>query len=74
MYTLIFITIVLLNLVITYYLLPFTSSYFFGEINQGLITEERAGIDNELKPFARKINETKRRGLREGATLVEVVC
>ncbi|KAI3495097.1 hypothetical protein L1887_37253 [Cichorium endivia] len=39
----------------------------------GLITEERVDLDNEVKPFARKINETKRRGLREGANLVEVV-
>ncbi|CAH1439550.1 unnamed protein product [Lactuca virosa] len=48
------------------------SQFWVVDVN-GLITEERAGIDNELKPFARKINETKRRGLREGATLVEVV-
>ena len=38
---------------------------------QGLITEERENIDPEAQPFARKIKEV---GLREGASLVEVVC
>ncbi|KAL4562908.1 hypothetical protein LXL04_026939 [Taraxacum kok-saghyz] len=48
------------------------SQYWVVDAN-GLVTEERVDIDNEVKPFARKINETKRRGLREGASLVEVV-
>ncbi|KAJ0970759.1 hypothetical protein J5N97_018718 [Dioscorea zingiberensis] len=39
----------------------------------GLITEERANIDSEALPFARKINEAGHQGLREGASLVEVV-
>ena len=37
---------------------------------QGLITEECENIDPEALPFARKIKEV---GLREGASLVEVV-
>lgn len=41
---------------------------------QGLITEERQNIDPEALPFARKIKEANRQGLREGASLVEVVC
>ena len=41
---------------------------------QGLITEERENIDPEAQPFARKIKEVGRQGLREGASLVEVVC
>lgn len=41
---------------------------------QGLITEERANIDPEALPFARKIKEVGHQGLREGASLVEVVC
>lgn len=40
---------------------------------QGLITEERQNIDPEALPFARKIKEANRQGLREGASLVEVV-
>ncbi|KAM0935470.1 putative malate dehydrogenase (decarboxylating) [Dioscorea sansibarensis] len=39
----------------------------------GLITEERANIDPEALPFARKIKEVAHQGLREGANLVEVV-
>nr|GEU97438.1 NAD-dependent malic enzyme 62 kDa isoform, mitochondrial [Tanacetum cinerariifolium] len=39
----------------------------------GLITEERNDIDHDVKPFARKTIDVKRRGLREGASLVEVV-
>ncbi|XP_052191895.1 NAD-dependent malic enzyme 62 kDa isoform, mitochondrial [Diospyros lotus] len=40
---------------------------------QGLITEERAHIDSEALPFARKVKEADRQGLKEGASLVEVV-
>ncbi|KAL7619137.1 NAD-dependent malic enzyme 62 kDa isoform, mitochondrial [Lactuca sativa] len=39
----------------------------------GLITEERENIDDDAKPFARKTKEIGRQGLREGASLVEVV-
>ncbi|PON95363.1 Malic oxidoreductase [Trema orientale] len=40
---------------------------------QGLITDERENIDPDALPFARKIKEIHRQGLREGARLVEVV-
>ncbi|KAG6749223.1 hypothetical protein POTOM_046266 [Populus tomentosa] len=40
---------------------------------QGLITEERENIDPEALPFARKVKEASRQGLREGASLAEVV-
>ncbi|XP_059305183.1 NAD-dependent malic enzyme 62 kDa isoform, mitochondrial [Lycium ferocissimum] len=40
---------------------------------KGLITEGRENVDPEARPFARKINEIERQGLREGATLAEVV-
>ncbi|XP_010488849.1 PREDICTED: NAD-dependent malic enzyme 1, mitochondrial [Camelina sativa] len=40
---------------------------------QGLITEGRENIDPEAQPFARKTKEMERQGLKEGATLVEVV-
>ncbi|XP_010551124.1 PREDICTED: NAD-dependent malic enzyme 1, mitochondrial [Tarenaya hassleriana] len=40
---------------------------------QGLITEGRASIDPEALPFARKVKEIERQGLKEGASLVEVV-
>lgn len=40
---------------------------------QGLITDERQNIDPDALPFARKIKEIHRQGLREGASLVEVV-
>ncbi|CAK9178994.1 unnamed protein product [Ilex paraguariensis] len=39
----------------------------------GLITEGREKIDPDALPFARKIKEANRQGLREGASLVEVV-
>ncbi|XP_015886484.3 NAD-dependent malic enzyme 62 kDa isoform, mitochondrial [Ziziphus jujuba] len=39
----------------------------------GLITDERQNIDPDALPFARKIKEIHRQGLREGASLVEVV-
>ncbi|KAM7257928.1 hypothetical protein ACFE04_013669 [Oxalis oulophora] len=39
----------------------------------GLITEERENVDPDALPFARKVDETKSQGLREGASLVEVV-
>ncbi|GMN62007.1 hypothetical protein TIFTF001_031108 [Ficus carica] len=39
----------------------------------GLITDEREYIDPEARPFARKIKEIHRQGLKEGANLVEVV-
>lgn len=39
----------------------------------GLITEARENVDPDARPFARKIKETERQGLREGATLAEVV-
>lgn len=38
-----------------------------------MITEERENIDDDAKPFARKTKEIGRQGLREGASLVEVV-
>ncbi|XP_070047827.1 NAD-dependent malic enzyme, mitochondrial [Nicotiana tabacum] len=40
---------------------------------KGLITEARDNIDPDARPFARKIKETERQRLREGATLAEVV-
>ncbi|GAB4862015.1 hypothetical protein Ancab_037269 [Ancistrocladus abbreviatus] len=40
---------------------------------KGLITEEREDIDPDARPFARKATEISRQGLREGASLVEVV-
>ncbi|KAM2695404.1 hypothetical protein EV1_039899 [Malus domestica] len=40
---------------------------------KGLITEEREDIDPDARPFARKVKEINRQGLREGASLVEVV-
>ncbi|XP_038875079.1 NAD-dependent malic enzyme 62 kDa isoform, mitochondrial isoform X1 [Benincasa hispida] len=40
---------------------------------QGLITEERENLDQDASPFARKVKEIHRQGLREGASLVEVV-
>ncbi|KAK8593156.1 hypothetical protein V6N13_043233 [Hibiscus sabdariffa] len=39
----------------------------------GLITDERENIDPDALPFARRINEAGRQGLREGAGLAEVV-
>ncbi|MFS7906415.1 NAD-dependent malic enzyme 62 kDa isoform [Helianthus anomalus] len=39
----------------------------------GLVTEERENIDDAAKPFARKTKEIGRHGLKEGASLVEVV-
>ncbi|PON77603.1 Malic oxidoreductase [Parasponia andersonii] len=39
----------------------------------GLITDERENIDPDALPFARKIKEIHCQGLREGASLVEVV-
>ncbi|PRQ57015.1 putative malate dehydrogenase (decarboxylating) [Rosa chinensis] len=39
----------------------------------GLITDERENVDPEARPFARKSKEIHRQGLREGASLVEVV-
>ena len=47
---------------------------FFPPRCQGLITEERKNIDQDASPFARKVKEINRQGLREGASLVEVVC
>lgn len=43
-------------------------------MNQGLVTEERENIDDDAKPFARKTKEIGRQGLKEGASLAEVVC
>ena len=40
---------------------------------QGLITDERENIDLDALPFARKVKEIHRQGLKEGASLVEVV-
>ncbi|XP_011017312.1 PREDICTED: NAD-dependent malic enzyme 62 kDa isoform, mitochondrial [Populus euphratica] len=40
---------------------------------KGLITEERENIDLEALPFARKVKEASRQGLKEGASLVDVV-
>ncbi|KAL9234331.1 hypothetical protein vseg_009214 [Gypsophila vaccaria] len=40
---------------------------------KGLVTEDREDIDPEVRPFARKTNEISRQGLKEGASLVEVV-
>ncbi|KAK9142893.1 hypothetical protein Syun_012293 [Stephania yunnanensis] len=39
----------------------------------GLITENRSNIDPDVLPFARKKKEVGHQGLREGASLVEVV-
>ncbi|KAJ8642747.1 hypothetical protein MRB53_004495 [Persea americana] len=39
----------------------------------GLITEERKNIDPDALPFARRLNEVKFQGLKERASLVEVV-
>ncbi|XP_020574509.1 NAD-dependent malic enzyme 62 kDa isoform, mitochondrial isoform X2 [Phalaenopsis equestris] len=40
---------------------------------EGLITDERPGIDTETLPFARKAKEVGLLGLREGSSLIEVV-
>ncbi|CAJ1948852.1 unnamed protein product [Sphenostylis stenocarpa] len=40
---------------------------------KGLITEGRENIDPDALPFARNLKETDRQGLREGASLAEVV-
>ncbi|OAY67073.1 NAD-dependent malic enzyme 62 kDa isoform, mitochondrial [Ananas comosus] len=39
----------------------------------GLITECRENIDQDIKPFAKKLKEVSHQGLSEGASLVEVV-
>ncbi|KAK9911225.1 hypothetical protein M0R45_035146 [Rubus argutus] len=39
----------------------------------GLITDERKNIDPDARLFARNVKEIHRQGLREGASLVEVV-
>lgn len=39
----------------------------------GLITEDRENIDPDALPFARKVKEADRQGLKDGASLVEVV-
>ncbi|XP_072959588.1 NAD-dependent malic enzyme, mitochondrial [Typha angustifolia] len=39
----------------------------------GLITEDRANIDPDALPFAKKLREAGHQGLSEGASLVEVV-
>ncbi|KAL5728465.1 malate dehydrogenase (decarboxylating) [Ranunculus cassubicifolius] len=39
----------------------------------GLITEDRENIDPQALPFARKVKEVGHQGLREGASLEEVV-
>ncbi|RVW15590.1 NAD-dependent malic enzyme 62 kDa isoform, mitochondrial [Vitis vinifera] len=39
---------------------------------EGLITEARDNIDPDALPFARKVKEIDRQGLREGASLAEV--
>nr|CAB3454367.1 unnamed protein product [Digitaria exilis] len=39
----------------------------------GLITEDRADIDPDARPFARRKSELGHQGLNEGASLVEVV-
>lgn len=41
---------------------------------QGLITEQRKNIDHDALPFARRLSEVNFQGLKEGASLVEVVC
>ena len=40
---------------------------------QGLLTKKRRGIDPTAAPFAKSLAETEEMGLREGASLVEVV-
>ncbi|XP_048495905.1 NAD-dependent malic enzyme 65 kDa isoform, mitochondrial isoform X2 [Beta vulgaris subsp. vulgaris] len=40
---------------------------------KGLVTEEREDIDPDVRPFAWKANEIRRQGLKEGASLVDVV-
>ncbi|KAI4370855.1 hypothetical protein MLD38_019156 [Melastoma candidum] len=49
------------------------SSQFWVIDANGLITEERSNIVPEARPFARKVKEINRQGLKEGAGLVEVV-
>ncbi|KAG8363487.1 hypothetical protein BUALT_Bualt19G0027500 [Buddleja alternifolia] len=39
----------------------------------GLLTEARENIDQDARPFARKVKEIERQGLTEGAKLAEVV-
>ncbi|XP_076956234.1 NAD-dependent malic enzyme, mitochondrial-like [Bidens hawaiensis] len=48
------------------------SQFWVVDVN-GLITEERNNIDDDLKSFSKKSKEIKRRGLSEGASLLEVV-
>ncbi|XP_042511763.1 NAD-dependent malic enzyme 62 kDa isoform, mitochondrial-like [Macadamia integrifolia] len=40
---------------------------------KGLITEGRKNIDSNAVPFARKVKEVEHQGLREGASLTEVI-
>lgn len=62
--------------------LPVANNYFYAAstettfnayIIQGLITEARENIDPDARSFARKVKEIERQGLREGASLAEVV-
>ncbi|KAL8207972.1 hypothetical protein R6Q57_007384 [Mikania cordata] len=48
------------------------SQFWVVDVN-GLITDERKNVDEDVKPFARKSNEIRRRGLNEGASLLDVV-
>ncbi|KAJ0914176.1 putative malate dehydrogenase (decarboxylating) [Helianthus annuus] len=48
------------------------SQFWVVDVN-GLITEERTNVSDDIKPFARKTKEITRWGLKEGATLLEVV-
>ncbi|WOG95430.1 hypothetical protein DCAR_0414749 [Daucus carota subsp. sativus] len=47
--------------------------HFFLLDKDGLLTKERKGIDPAAAPFAKSVAETEEMGLREGASLVEVV-
>lgn len=47
--------------------------HFFLLDKDGLLTKERNGIDPAAAPFAKSLAETEEMGLREGASLVEVV-
>lgn len=47
--------------------------HFFLLDKDGLLTKERKGIDPAAAPFAKTLAETEEMGLREGASLVEVV-
>jgi malate dehydrogenase (decarboxylating) len=52
---------------------PAADNHFFVLDKNGLITKERKDIDRAAAPFAKTVAESEEFGLREGASLLEVV-